>query len=292
MMAQKKRPSVAVISSQVVRGSVGNRAAVLALESLGLPVWAVSTINLPWHPGHGPSTRIVPDDALFKALLDDLSGSKFSQELGAILTGYLATPDQVKAVADFVKANRAQNPDLFYVCDPVIGDESRLYVKEDIACAIRDQLLPLANVITPNRFELGWVTGKTLSTNDEIVSTVRAMNVPAALVTSAFGMLKNSTGNLFVNDQIALLAEHRQIENAPNGVGDLTAALFTARHMAKQSLEDALRATTQSVFELLMRTQQRGADELTIESDVEILRRPSANIQVRSIGASGRLKPH
>lgn len=290
-MTQKKPPSVAVISSHVVRGSIGNRAAVLALESLGLPVWAVATINLPWHPGHGPSTRIVPDDDLFKALLEDLSGSKFSHELCAILTGYFATAEQVNAVAAFIKASRAENPDLYYVCDPVIGEESGLYVSEDIALAIRDQLLPLADLITPNRFELGWLTGKTLNSNDEIVSTIRAMDLPSALVTSAFGMLKNSTGNLFVDDQVALLAEHRQIENAPNGVGDLTAALYMARHLGQQMPEDALRATTQSVFELLMRTQQRGADELTIESDVGILRRPSANVQVRSIGTLGRLKP-
>ncbi|MEM9574556.1 MAG: pyridoxal kinase [Pseudomonadota bacterium] len=290
-MTQKKPPSVAVISSHVVRGSVGNRAAVLALESLGLPVWAVATINLPWHPGHGPSTRIVPDDALFRSLLDDLSGSKFSQELGAILTGYLATTEQVKSVATFIKACRVQNPELFYVCDPVIGDEAGLYISEDIARAIRDELLPLANVITPNRFELAWLSGSSVTSNEVIVSVVRDMKVSSALVTSAFGMLKNSTGNLFVDEQSALLAEHRQIENAPNGVGDLTAALFMARRLANQSIEDTLRATTQSVFELLMRTQQREADELTIESDVGILRKPSTNIQVRSIGTVGRLRP-
>lgn len=290
-MTQKKTPSVAVISSHVVRGSIGNRAAVLALESLGLPVWAVPTINLPWHPGHGPSTRIVPDDALFKSLLDDLLQSRFSQELGAILTGYFATAKQVEAVAAFIRANRAQNPDLYYVCDPVIGDQAGLYVSEDIAHAIRDELLPLANLITPNRFELGWLSEGDVNSNDEIAATVRGMNVPAALVTSAFGMLKNSSGNLFVNDEIALLAEHRQIENAPNGVGDLTAALFLARHLGRQTIEDALRATTQSVFELLMRTQQREADELTIERDVAILRRPNANVQLRSIGTARRFKP-
>jgi pyridoxine kinase len=52
--------AVIVISSHVVRGSVGNRAAVFALETLGHPVWAVPTVILPWHPGHGPAKRIVP----------------------------------------------------------------------------------------------------------------------------------------------------------------------------------------------------------------------------------------
>lgn len=284
---ENSRPiCVAAISSHVVRGSIGNRAAVLALESLGLPVWAVTTITLPWHPGHGPSTRIVPDDDDFDALLNDLSCSKFGPELGAVLTGYMATPRQVLATASFIDAVRAQNSELLYVCDPVIGDEGGLYVGEEIANAIRQHLLPRADIITPNRFELEWLSERSLDSNDLIVDCVRSLDIPAALVTSAHGLLKNNTGNLFVNADTALLAEHRQIDNPPNGVGDLTASLFLARQMGKQSIEDALRATTQAVFELLLRTQQRGADELTIESDVSVLRRPSANVQLRSIGSS------
>jgi pyridoxine kinase len=53
------RPGILVISSHVVRGSVGNRAAVFALESLGFPVWAVPTVTLAWHPGQGTAMRIV-----------------------------------------------------------------------------------------------------------------------------------------------------------------------------------------------------------------------------------------
>lgn len=280
---QNKPSSVAVISSHVVRGSVGNRAAVFALESLGLPVWAVPTITLPWHPGHGPSTRIVPDDASFDNLLTDLSGSKFNAELSAVLTGYMATPAQVDAAAQFIKDMRAQNPDLIYMCDPVIGDEGGLYVSGSIARSIADKLVPLADIVTPNRFELTWITGKKLENNNDIIGTVRQANLPSVLVTSAFGLTKELTGNLYIDAQLALLAEHKHIDDAPNGVGDLTASLFLARRLISQDKDEALKMATQSVFELLLQTRQRGADELTIESDAEILRRPVVQIETHAL---------
>lgn len=282
--------TIVVISSHVVRGSVGNRAAVFALESLGFPVWAVPTIVLPWHPGHGRSTRIIPDDLAFSSLLQDLAQSDFRSEVRAILSGYMASPQQVADTAKFVAGMRQENPDLIYVCDPVIGDDNGLYVDEEIARAIRDDLLPLADIVTPNRFELAWLQDVDLTDNQSIVDCVRSSELKAALVTSAFGMLKDGTGNLYVDADHALLAEHRVIEDVPNGVGDLTAALFLARRMAGQKIEEALSISTQSVFELLQRTAKRGADELTIERDAQTLRRPNVTVQMRQIGNSIQIR--
>ena len=122
-MNQDSLPAVIVISSHVVRGTVGNRAAVFALESLGFPVWAVPTVTLPWHPGHGRATRIVPDSAGFAAMMDDLSKAPWLPEVGAILTGYLGDATQAAAIAKLVQAVKKHNPKATYLCDPVIGDE-------------------------------------------------------------------------------------------------------------------------------------------------------------------------
>ena len=146
--------AVIVISSHVIRGSVGNRAAVFALESLGLPVWAVQTITLPWHPGHGPATRLVPDEKQFASVIDDLCQSPWLPEVGAVLTGYLGDPSQAKAIKKLVMVAREKNPDLVYLCDPVIGDQHGLYVSEDTVTEIKENLLPIADITTPNRFEL------------------------------------------------------------------------------------------------------------------------------------------
>ncbi len=114
--------AVIVVSSHVVRGSVGNRAAVFALEALGFPVWAVPTVTLPWHPGHGPATRIVPPIEDFAALMADLARAPWLGEVGAVLSGYLGNAAQAEAVADLVAAVKAVNPSAIYLCDPVMGD--------------------------------------------------------------------------------------------------------------------------------------------------------------------------
>jgi len=280
--------AVIVISSHVARGSVGNRAAVFALETPGFPVWAVPTVILPWHPGHGPATRIVPPPADFAALMKDLEGSRWLGEVGAVLSGYLGDAAQAEAVASLVGAVKARNPRAIYVCDPVIGDKGGLYVPEATAVAIRDRLMPIADVATPNRYELSWMAGEPL---DDISSVLRAASDAAPstmLVTSAPAMMNGSIANLLLTPSRAHLAEHRLIDRPPNGLGDLTAAVYLARHLAGQPPEKALQSTTAAVFEILARTARRGGDELQIETDAQSLSHPMAMVQTRQLAFPGR----
>jgi pyridoxine kinase len=277
------RGTVLVVSSHVVRGSVGNRAAVFALESLGHPVWAMPTIVLPWHPGHGPSTRMpVPDDA-FAAMADDICRAPWLGEVKAVLSGYLGSPAHAVAIARMVDAVREKTPDAPYLCDPVLGDVGGLYVPQPVAEAIRDVLLPKASIATPNRFELAWLAGAPLDDNATAMDAALSLGPERVLITSAVPMMSGGIGNLLLSARQALMAEHRAIDNPPNGLGDLLAALFLARRLGGQSDEKALQAATASVFEVLARTARRGADELTLESDAESLQRPMAMVQMRRL---------
>lgn len=275
--------AVIVISSHVVRGKVGNRAVVFALETLGRPVWALPTVILPWHPGHGRSTRIAIADADFQSVIEDLIAAPWAGEVRAVLSGYLGSPGQAEGVGRLVEALRARNPDLIYACDPVIGDAGGLYVPEATAIAIRDRLLPLANLATPNRFELAWLAGATLETNTQILDAALGLGPARVLVTSAVAMMSGGTGNLFLSGNHALLAEHRLVENPPNGTGDLLAAVFLARLLEGLSEERALQMATASVFEIIARSVKRGADELTIEQDASSLSTPMAMVQMRRL---------
>jgi pyridoxine kinase len=282
--AKMENPSaVIVISSHVVRGSVGNRAAVFALETLGFPVWALPTVILPWHPGHGPSTRLTFSADDFDKVIEDLIQARWAGEIKAVLTGYFGNAGQPKAVARLVRALRERNPELLYVCDPVIGDLGGLYVPQETAEAIRDELLPLANVATPNRYELAWLAGSALDSNAMIMEAALALGPSRMLVTSAVPMMAGGTGNLYLSGKHALLAEHRLIDNPPNGLGDLTSALFLARLMAGIDEERALQLATASVFEILARTAKRGSDELTLETDSQSLTTPMAMVQMRRL---------
>lgn len=282
-MTEKSQGAVIVISSHVVRGSVGNRAAVFALESLGFPVWALPTIVLPWHPGHGPSTRLTFGEEEFDHAIDDLIRAPWLPEVKAVLTGYFSNAAQPHAVARLVRALRARNPALLYVCDPVMGDLGGLYIREETAIAVRDQLIPLASLATPNRYELEWLVGARLSTNAEIMEAALSLGPPRMLVTSAVPMMAGGTGNLYLSGKHALLAEHRLIDNPPNGLGDLTSAVFLARLLDGVPDERALQLTTASVFEVLARTAKRGGDELTLESDAASLSTPMALVQMRHL---------
>lgn len=207
--------AVIVISSHVVRGSIGNRAAVFALERLGYPVWAVPTVILPWHPGHGPAGRIIPDAAQFSSLIGDLERAPWLGEVSAVLTGFMSNAAQVEAVAHLIAAMKAKNPNLQYICDPVIGDMKGLYVAESTAVAIRDLLLPLADIATPNRYELGWLTGTEPADNQQLMEAALRAGPETMLVTSAFALMRDSISNVLVTRTQALMAEHR-IVHGPN----------------------------------------------------------------------------
>ncbi|KQQ78568.1 pyridoxamine kinase [Rhizobium sp. Leaf321] len=282
-MMQGNSGAVIVISSHVIRGSVGNRAAVFALETLGYPVWAMPTVVLPWHPGHGPSTRLTFPESDFDKAIDDLIRAPWLGEVKAVLTGYFGTAAQPRAVARLIEALRKNNPDLIYVCDPVMGDLGGLYIPQPTAEAIRDELLPLATIATPNRYELAWLSGAPLDDNNAIMEAAIALGPPRMLVTSAVPMMTGSTGNLYLTGNHALLAEHRLIDHAPNGLGDLLSAVFLARVMSGMDEEKALQTTTASVFEVLARSVKRGANELTLEMDAASLSTPMAMVQMRRL---------
>ncbi len=277
------KTTVIVISSHVVRGSVGNRAVVFALETLGFPVWAVPTIVLPWHPGHGPAGRIVAPAEEFEQLMQDLLRAPWLGEVGAIISGYFGDPAQVSSVASFVKAVKEKHPDVTYFCDPVIGDEGGLYVSEAIATGIRDTLLPLADIAAPNRFELTWLTGVPLEDNNALMEAALGTGPATMLITSAYPMMTGSIGNILLTPTTALMAEHRRVDGPTNGLGDLTSAVFLARRLSGLSEEKILQGTTAAVFEILARTAKRGADELMLEADASSLSTPMAMVQTRRL---------
>lgn len=276
--------AVIVVSSHVVRGTVGNRAAVFTLEYLGFPVWAVPTVVLPWHPGHGRATRIVAPANDFAAMMAEIAAAPWLGEIGAVLTGYLGDAAQAGPVAALVSAVKTHNPKALYLCDPVIGDAGGLYVPEATAMAIRDKLLPLADIATPNRHELQWLGGTAPITDSASAqAAARALGPATTVVTSAPAMMNGSIASLLVSAGAAVMVEHRTVPHPPNGPGDLFATLFLAHRMNGLANEAALQRATASVFEVIARAARRGADELMLETDASCLLHPMAMVQTRTL---------
>jgi pyridoxine kinase len=209
---------VLTISSQVAAGPVGNSAIVPALLAMGVTPVAIPTIVLSNHPGHGkPEGHAVPPEKL-AAMLKRLIDLGFIQKDAVILTGYFANAEQIEAIAQII----ADFPKATYVCDPVLGDTPKgLYVPEDLARSISDRLVPLASVLTPNAFELGWLTGREV--ND------RETAPEAGQLTTA----------LFEHGSSTWITRPR-LPDVPNGTGDLLSGLIAARIAHAHSLSDSI----------------------------------------------------
>jgi pyridoxine kinase len=257
------KPAVIAVTSHVARGGVGGRASVFALERMGFPVWSLPTVVLPWHPGHGRATRIVADNATFGALAADLAGSRWLGEVGGVLSGYFGSVDQVAAVADLVSAVKARAPAVMFLCDPILGDSNGLFQPEALVVAIRDRLMPIADIATPNRYELGWLTGREIGDNAATVAAARSLGVREVVVTSAHaspGMI----ATVLVDRDEAYVATHRALDRVPHGTGDLFAALYLAHRLGGVAPAAALPRAASAVLRLLEIAQANGADELPL----------------------------
>jgi pyridoxine kinase len=276
------KPAVIVVNSLVARGGVGGRASVFALERLGFPVWAVPTVLLSWHPGHGPASRIVPQTEDFQRLLADLTTAQWLSEVGAILTGYLGDAAQVEWVVRLVQALKACNPGALFLCDPVIGDHGRLFQSETLAMAVRDRLVPLADIVTPNRFELGWCTGAAANDNAGLVNAARRLGRPEVVVTSAFAG-PGDLGNLVIARDRVYCASHAAMPSVPNGTGDVLAALYLAHRLSDEPPEEALRRSVSATLRLAERARRLGADELPLAAGQNDLLAPARGVKLARI---------
>lgn len=217
---------VLAISSQVVYGPVGNSAAVPALQSLGVEVMAVPTVILSNHPGHGAAVRVPLAAADLAALLDRVMAGGWLDGLSGVLTGYFTDADQVTVVSDRLAGIRQKAPDVTILCDPIIGDDhTGLYVPLPVAEAMRDWLVPLADVIAPNRFELAWLAAREVGNAAGAIGAARALAPALTLATSIPGDEDGLLTMAISRDGVERV-ETRRRRQVPQGTGDLLSALF------------------------------------------------------------------
>lgn len=283
--ASRPLPAIIVASSQVGRGAIGARATAFALERLGFPVWLVPTFYLPFHPGHGHATAIRPDPEAFAGAIDDLIASRWLGEVGAVVTGFLGAPSQAAPLAALVAAVKAANPEALYLCDPILGDEEGLYVRDEVAAAIRDQLVPLADLATPNRFELGWLTGRPVDTIGAVQLAARALGPAEVVTTSVPALMRGFTGLLYSGPKEAIVAEHRAVPKAPNGTGDLVSGLVLAARLSDVVPEVMLARAAAGVYASVMAAARTGSDELPLAACQDAFVRPSVHVEIRRLVA-------
>jgi pyridoxine kinase len=268
---------VIVVNSLVARGSVGGRADLAVLGRLGFPVTFVPTVLLPWHPGHGPGTRVVVDPALAA----DLAARP--ETAAGCLTGYFGDAAQVAAAERLVAGLRAGGGRPLFLCDPVLGDAGRFYVPEPVRDALR-RLALTADIVTPNRFELAVLAGVDpgdLVDNAGLLAAARALGRPEVVVTSAFAP-PGAIANLLVTADGAARVTHPAVPRAPHGTGDLLAALYLAWRLRGTAPQAALATAAGITFRLVAMAD--GGDELPLAEGGELFASTAHALPVEPLG--------
>jgi pyridoxine kinase len=188
------------------------------------------------------------------------------RRLAAVLTGYFPSAESVRAASAAVQRIRQAAPDIPVLVDPIIGDAGRLYVAETTAAAIRDKLLPLATIATPNLFELGWLTGAAVDAHPDAAAAARRLGPQAVLVTSA-AETRDRIATLLVTATDVVERSSPRHEAIPNGAGDLLAGLLLGRLLNGGGLAEAVEATLTDLDRVLSASPGRDVLQLSALAD-------------------------
>ncbi|MCD2169842.1 MULTISPECIES: pyridoxal kinase PdxY [Microbacterium] len=277
------------IQSAVAYGHVGNSAAVFPLQRIGVEVLPVYTVNFSNHTGYGAwrGPLISPDDVA--AVIQGIEDRGVFPEIDVVLSGYQGGEGIADVIIDAVARVKKANPDAVYACDPVMGNaKSGCFVAPAIPVLLRERVVPVADILTPNQFELGFLTDTEPGSIDstlESADMLRARGPRTVLVTSVERPDRepDTIEMMVVDDAGAWIVQTPLIPMKANGSGDVTAALFTAHYRRTGDAADALARTASSVFDLLSNTYESGSRELRLIESQEAYAHPRLQFGVRQV---------
>ena len=258
------------IQSHVAYGHVGNSAAVFALQRLGVEVWPIHTVQFSNHTGYGQWQGRVFDAGLIRELASGLETRGVLGGCDGVLSGYIGSPEIGEAILDCVAMVRRANPAARYCCDPVIGDVGKgVFVREGVAEFMRDSAVRAADIVTPNHFELGRLTGRDSRTLTQARDAVKALHDRGPRAVMVTSLVLDDTPadavDLLTSDEAGQFRLRTpKLAVAANGAGDAIAAMFCAHYLRRGRIDEALSRAASSMFGVLSRTAEEGAPEIQI----------------------------
>ncbi|MBY0531897.1 MAG: pyridoxal kinase PdxY [Xanthobacteraceae bacterium] len=277
------------IQSHVAYGHVGNASAAFPLQRLGAEVWPVHTVQFSNHTGYGAWRGQVFGADLVRDVVTGIEERGVLPKCDGLLSGYMGDAAIGEAILEAAAKVKAANRLAQYCCDPVIGDVGRgVFVRPGIPEFIRGKALPAADVITPNQFELDYLSGiatKTLSDTLKAVKRLHGAGPQYILVTSLHieDTPKNSIDLLVsgVDGQFRLRTP--LLEISVNGAGDAIAALFFFHLLKTKSSAEALSNAASSIFGLMKRTKEANSREILLIDAQEEFVSPTQKFRAEKI---------
>jgi pyridoxine kinase len=279
------------IQSHVAYGHVGNASACFPMQRLGVEVWPIHTVQFSNHTGYGAWRGQVFEPKLIADLVEGIAERGVLPSCDAVLSGYMGSEATGEAILGAVRRVRAANPAALYACDPVIGDVGRgIFVQAGIPEFMRERAVPAADIITPNQFELEWLSGAPVTTLADLraaLALLHARGPRFILVTSlqtedtpadSLDLVASSGAEVF-------RLRTPRLDCHLNGAGDAIAALFLVHCLRTRDPAVALQRAGSSIFGLLKATVAAGSREIVMVAAQEEFVTPSRLFEVETLPA-------
>lgn len=277
------------IQSSVAYGHAGNSSAVFPMQRMGVDVIAVYTVHFSNHTGYGSwrGPLLTPDDV--REVVTGVDERGALADLDAVLSGYQGATQMGRVILDAVALAKRRSPQALYCCDPVMGDFGRgMYVLAGIPEFMRDEVVPAADILTPNQFELDFLTDRkcrTLADVQQAADELAARGPSIVLVTSVDAIDAEP-------DTLTMLARSPEgtwtvttplLPRTFTGSGDFTTATFLSHYLATRSVPTALEQTASIVYSVLEQTTRSGREELQLVAAQENMINPAFRFGARRV---------
>ncbi|MFL5061836.1 MAG: pyridoxal kinase PdxY [Xanthobacteraceae bacterium] len=269
------------IQSHVAYGHVGNAAAVFPLQRLGIEVWPIHTVQFSNHTGYGQWRGRMFDADMIREIVQGIDERGVLGSCDGVLSGYMGAADIGEAILEAVARVKEDNPIAQYCCDPVIGDVGRgVFVRPGIPEFMRERVVPSADVVTPNQFELEHLSGHPTSTLSDVlaaVDRVHACGPRVVLVTSLHTReTPKDAVDVLVSDEAGRCRVRTPyLPLQVNGAGDAIAALFFGHLLRVGAAGEAASLAVSAIFGVLSRTLEAGSGEILLVEAQDELTNPS-----------------
>ncbi len=286
-------PLALIVSSFVAGSRVGGFPQALVLARHGVDPVLAPTVLFGRRPGRGQAPGGGPvDAALLRGVLEGVEAHGLFGLTDAVITGYFASAEQVELAAETIDAVRAAPRDgafsgrALIVVDPIMGDEpDGLYVKPEVADAIGALLVPRADVLTPNAWELRRLTGADAHSVDAVVDAARTLG-RSVLTTSVPTGDPAVIAAIWTEGEHAVSFSHRRTPSPPNGAGDLVAAALAVRLIAGDAPAAAAEHAIRAAAEAVLAAEAWNAPELPLVALGDRLLTPTADVRMDRLSSA------
>jgi len=279
-------PTVLSVQSWVACGNVGNTAALFPLQRLGCETWSLNTVAFSNHTGYERWRGDTVPAREIATLFEGIAELGVLPRCDAVLSGYLGEAETGPVLLDIVSRVKEANPRALFCCDPVMGDVGLgYYVRSGIPEFFRDRALALADVVTPNRFELEWLSGEPVRSLAEACDAVAALRQrgPAIVLATSLETVADRIAVIAAGPEGVWAVETPHLPIEATGCGDAVAALFLGWLLKGKPVPDALANTIAAIYGVIEATMRSGGGELALVAAQDELVSPSRAVSLQRL---------